>query len=93
MTERLERIKRNLADGYSYLGERGELPGVERAKDDAKWLLAEVERLRGVARRAYDAFSLSAQYTDQERFLAMKALGLALGLVDPGAQAELEAKL
>jgi len=55
-------------------------------------LRAEVERLRGVARRAYDAFSLSAQYTDQERFLAMKALGLALGLFDPDALAGLEAK-
>ncbi len=46
--EEMAEIKRSSAEGYSYRGESGELPGLERAKDDVKALVSEVERLRGV---------------------------------------------
>ena len=48
--EKFAEIKQSSAEGYSYRGESGELPGLERAKDDVKALVAEVERLRGVVK-------------------------------------------
>lgn len=51
--KRLDEIEHNLADHYSYRGKRGELPGIERAKDDVRTLLKEMRRQNDVVATAW----------------------------------------